>query len=156
RHGLDIQHPKYVLLPKINMNWAPLSIYLAARGAVARLIAQGFDFDLIDAHYFYPDGVAAAMLARKFGKPFTVTARGTDINLVPAYALPRRMIQWTAGQAAGMITVCQALKDELCALDVAPNRVRVLRNGVDLKHFTPRDRAAVRRKLGIDGPAIVS
>jgi len=156
RHGLAIEHPKYVLLPKINMTWAPLSMYLAARGTVDRLRRDGFEFDLIDAHYFYPDGVAAALLARHVGKPFTVTARGTDINLIPAFALPRRMIQWTAARAAGMITVCQALKDELCALDVPRDRVRVLRNGVDLKHFTPRDRVAARRRFGIDGPAIVS
>ena len=44
--------------------------------------ADGFDFDLIDAHYFYPDGVAAAMLARRLGKPFVVTARGSDINRI--------------------------------------------------------------------------
>jgi hypothetical protein len=30
--------------------------------AIGRMIDEGFDFDLIDAHYFYPDGVAAAML----------------------------------------------------------------------------------------------
>jgi hypothetical protein len=28
--------------------------------AARRFITEGFDFDAIDAHYFYPDGVAAA------------------------------------------------------------------------------------------------
>ena len=156
RHGLSIEHPRYPLLPKVGMTWAPLSLYLGARGTVDRLRRDGFDFDLIDAHYFYPDGVAAALLARHTGKPFTVTARGTDINLIPAYPLPRRMIQWAASRADAMITVCQALKDELCQLDVLPGRVRVLRNGVDLKHFTPRDRAAARRRFGVEGKVIVS
>lgn len=156
RHGLAIEHPRYALLPKVGMSWAPFSLYLGARATVDRLRRDGFDFDLIDAHYFYPDGVAAALLARHVGKPFTVTARGTDINLIPAYALPRRMIQWAAGRADAMITVCQALKDELCQLEVPPGRVRVLRNGVDLVHFSPRDRAAARRRFGVQGKVIVS
>jgi glycosyltransferase involved in cell wall biosynthesis len=156
RHGLAIEHPRYPLLPKVGITSAPIGLYLGARGAMDRLCRDGFDFDLIDAHYFYPDGVAAALLARHLGKPFTVTARGTDINLIPAYALPRRMSQWAAGRADALITVCQALKDELCQLEVPPERVRVLRNGVDLHHFTPRDRAAARRRLGVDGKVIVS
>ena len=46
------------------MNIAP---YTLARGAITtikQLIRDGFDFDLIDAHYYYPDGVAAGMVAQ--------------------------------------------------------------------------------------------
>jgi hypothetical protein len=55
---------------------------------VAKLIADGFDFDVIDAHYYYPDGVAAAILASWFGKPFVITARGSDLTLLPEYPCP--------------------------------------------------------------------
>ncbi len=85
----------------------PVKVRLMAKSA--RLIDEGFDFDLIDAHYYYPDGVAAAILARKLGKPFVVTARGTDLNLIPQYAYPRRLIVETADQAAASIGVCRAL-----------------------------------------------
>jgi glycosyltransferase involved in cell wall biosynthesis len=37
-----------------------------------------------------------------------------------------------------------------------PSRTRVIANGVDTTVFHPRDRAAVRRKYGIDGPLILS
>jgi hypothetical protein len=30
---------------------------------VARWRRQGYDFDLIDSHFFFPDGIAAVMLA---------------------------------------------------------------------------------------------
>jgi glycosyltransferase involved in cell wall biosynthesis len=156
RHGLDVHHPRYPVVPKIGMSVTPATLYLTARRAAARLMADGFDVDLIDAHYVYPDGVAAVLLGRHLGRPVTVTARGTDINLIPRYALPRRMIRWAAGHADGLITVCQALKDELVALGVAADRVRVLRNGVDLDRFRPEDPARCRTELGLAAPVLLS
>jgi glycosyltransferase involved in cell wall biosynthesis len=159
RGGLSVAHPRYPLLPKIGMTTAPALLALAAKPALERIIRDGHDFDLIDAHYFYPDGVAAAMLGRALGKPVVITARGTDLTLIPRHRLPRRMIQWAAGRAAGLVTVCQALKDELVALGVAPARIDVLRNGVDLQLFRPLDpaaRALRRAQLGLTGLTLLS
>lgn len=82
RNGLDVYHPRYALLPKIGMHLAPYAMALGALPTLLRLQKEGFDFDLIDAHYYYPDGVAAGLLAKRLGKPFVVTARGTDLNLI--------------------------------------------------------------------------
>lgn len=141
RHGIPVAHPRYPVLPKVGMNVAPVFLAQAVKPAIGRMIDEGFDFDLIDAHYFYPDGVAAAMLGRYFNKPVVITARGSDITLLPRYRLPRRMILWAASRAAGVITVCNALRDEVIALGVDPARVVSLRNGVDLELFRPTERA---------------
>jgi glycosyltransferase involved in cell wall biosynthesis len=119
------------------------------------LLAEA-DFDIIDAHYFYPDGVAAALIARELGKPLVITARGSDLNQIPGFALPRAQIRWAAGFADGLITVCDALKTPLLDLGVPDEKVRVLRNGVDLIAFHPRDRAAARARLGVSGRVLVS
>lgn len=140
RHGLRVAHPRYPVLPKIGMNVAPLLLAQAVKPTIARLIDEGDDFDLIDAHYFYPDGVAAALLAQWFNKPLVITARGSDITLLPQYALPRRMIKWAARRADAVITVCSALRDEVVALGVDAKRVTSLRNGVDLDLFQPTPR----------------
>jgi glycosyltransferase involved in cell wall biosynthesis len=156
RRGVEVLHPRYPLLPKISMTAAPLSLYAATRPLVERIRAEGYDVDVIDAHYFYPDGVAAAMLGRALDRPVVITGRGTDLNLIPDYALPRRMIRWAAGAAAGLITVCAALKEKLVELGVPAEKVRVLRNGVDLERFRPDDRAAARARLGLGGPTLLS
>jgi glycosyltransferase involved in cell wall biosynthesis len=149
RHGIDVLHPRYALPPRIGMNVAPWTLAWGARAAVARVIREGFDFDLIDAHYYYPDGVAAAMLARWFHKPFVVTARGTDLNLIPRYPWPRRLIHATAGQASASIGVCAALTDVLRDMGVEGRTLHVMRNGVDLVRFAPRPRDEARRSLGL-------
>jgi glycosyltransferase involved in cell wall biosynthesis len=156
RHGLAASHPRYFLPPKVGMNIAPHMLARAGLHAVRRAMAEGYDFDLIDAHYFYPDGVAAAMIADELRKPLVITARGTDLNLIPRYPGPRRRIQWAAERADALITVCAALRDVLLELGVPEQKVSVLRNGVDLELFKPVDREAERRKHGLEGPTLIS
>src|SRR5215471_10902488 len=88
RHGLAVHHPRYLVLPKAGMSIAPALLYHASVRALRRLIAGGLAFDAIDAHYVYPDGVAAVWLGRHFGKPVVITARGSDITLLPNFAVP--------------------------------------------------------------------
>ena len=158
RHGIEVWHPRYVLPPKVGMNIAPWTLALGALPTIRRLQRQGFDFDLIDAHYYYPDGVAAMLLARWLGKPFVVTARGTDLNLIPEHAWPRRLILQTAEAASASIGVCQALMDTLGEMGADRRKLHTLRNGVDLERFVPHDRQAARQRLGLkpDGAYLLS
>ena len=149
RNGVDVFHPRYVLPPKVGMRLAPYTLAMAALPAIRKLITQGFDFDLIDAHYYYPDGVAAHFIAKALNKPFVVTARGTDLNLIPQYAYPRKLILQTAQAASASIGVCKALMDSLQKLGADPAKLHVLRNGVDLKRFIPEDRSEARARLGL-------
>ncbi len=151
RHGIEVLHPRYPVIPKVGMRVAPWSMYRWTRATLRRVRQQGFDFDLIDAHYFYPDGVAAMHLAAEFDRPFVVTGRGTDLHTIArTFPAPRRMIQAVARSAAHLITVAQSLKDCLIDIEVPADHVSVLRNGVDLAFFRPADdRAALRRELGM-------
>ncbi|MFL6709928.1 MAG: glycosyltransferase family 4 protein [Massilia sp.] len=156
RNGLDVAHPRYFHLPKIGMNLAPGFMTRAMKPVIARMLDEGHDFDLIDAHYFYPDGVAATALGRYFNKPVVITARGSDITLIPQHSAPRRMILEAAASAAASITVCNALKVGLTELGADPGKIVSLRNGVDLQRFQPGDRAALRKELGMTGLTLIS
>jgi glycosyltransferase involved in cell wall biosynthesis len=156
RHDIPVLHPRFPSIPKVGMSFTPKLLARAMHSVLHDIIARGYDFDVIDAHYFYPDGVAAVMLGRHFDRPVVITARGTDINLIPDNPFARRMILWAARRAAGLITVSSALKDRLAALGVDPSRINVLRNGVDFSVFRPGDRAALRQKLGLTGPTLLS
>ena len=154
-NGIDVLHPRYLLPPKVGMTIAPLSLALGAASALHQLQREGYDFDVIDAHYYYPDGVAAAMLARWFNKPLTITARGTDLNLIPQYTLPRRMMQWAAATAAASIGVSAALVNVLRNWGVAEARLHVMRNGVDLQRFRPLAQTQMRAALGLEGAPLL-
>jgi glycosyltransferase involved in cell wall biosynthesis len=138
------------------MTLAPLLLALGARRAVRALLDSGFDFDVIDAHYFYPDGVAAALIGRALDKPVVVTARGSDLNVIAQYRWPRRQIRWAARRSAQVVTVSQALKERLVGIGVDRGTVSVLRNGVDLQLFHPADRSAARRRVGFESKTLLS
>ena len=157
RHGLRVLHPRYAVIPKVGMAAAPAALYATAKRALARLIRQGLQIDLIDSHYLYPDGVVAVALGRRFGLPVVMTARGSDVTQLPDFPAPRRMIRGAMARADAIISVSAGLKHAMVALGAEPDRITVLRNGVDLMQFQPPDdRTALRAALGIDGPTLLS
>jgi teichuronic acid biosynthesis glycosyltransferase TuaC len=156
RHRLHVDHPRYPLLPKVGMSTAPLALCAAVLPLLRRHIRDGPSFDLIDAHYFYPDGVAAVLLGRAVGRPVVVTARGSDLNLIARHAIPRRWIRWAARHAAGLVAVSGGLKQRFVELGIAAERVRVLRNGVDLTRFRPHHRETARQALGFTRPTLLA
>jgi glycosyltransferase involved in cell wall biosynthesis len=157
RNGLDVLHPRYPAIPKLGMTVAPLAMALALLPRLQALRAGGEDFDVIDAYYLYPDGVAATLLGRLLGKPVVLTAFGSDVSQIPSHRLPRAAILWALRQAEGSTAVCAALREELLRLGGEAAGMRVVLHGVDLTLFQPpQDRDALRRELGFARPTLVS
>ena len=156
-NGIDVLHPRYVVIPKIGMNVTPFFLALSALWALRQLQREGFDFDVIDAHYYYPDGVAAALLGLWFNKPVVITARGTDVNLIPEYRIPRALIRWASGRARASIGVSAALVQRMRSLGMRADCLHVMRNGVDLQRFQLQPQAESRQRLGIkSGPVLLT
>lgn len=155
RNGVQVHHPRYLLPPKVGQNIAPYVLAAGALPTIRKLIHDGFDFDLIDAHFFYPDGVAAAIIARKLGKPFVCTARGSDITLYRQLAKPNRLIRKALNESAANIGVCTDLVDQMVELGASPGKSHTLRNGVDLVRFNVMGREDARRQLGLPEQGLV-
>lgn len=154
-HGLEVHRPRFTVWPKIGQASAGTALARAAL-PVLRRIRETFAFDIIDAEYFWPDGVAAMHLARALGLPFSIKARGSDIyhwGDVPGIGNQVR----AAGRAAdGLLAVSQSLKDEMVARDMPAERIRVHHTGVDLALYAPGDRVALKAELGVTGPLIAT
>ncbi|MGH9939687.1 MAG: glycosyltransferase family 4 protein [Blastocatellia bacterium] len=147
--GIETFHPRYLLTPKIGMSFYGRWMAGGAEAVVRRLHAEQ-RIDLIDAHYVYPDGYAAALLAGRLNIPVVITARGTDINLFSRMPLIRPLIRGALARADGVIAVSEALKRRMVELGVEADKIAVIRNGVDREVFYPRNRIEMRRKLGLD------
>lgn len=156
RRGIDVRHPRYVIPPKVAMTYAAGALARVIEREARALLAGGWDFDLIDAHYLYPDGVAAAAVARRLGKPFVMTARGSDVTELATFPRQRRMILDAVLKSDGVIAVAASLKTDLVRLGAPAEKIRVLRNGVDLAMFRPADRAAARAALKVTGTVLAS
>jgi glycosyltransferase involved in cell wall biosynthesis len=155
RHGIQVLHPRCPVLPRMNF-LTPYFLYRTALRTLRGLNRQGVRFDVIDAHYFYPDGVAAAMLGRKLNLPVVITGRGTDLTLIPRDPSARRKVLWAAQEASASVTVCEDLRRHLLGLGADSERTLVLRNGVDLELFSPGDRNAARAAYGLNRFTLLS
>lgn len=149
--GVEVWRPRFFAIPRLSGWLNPLSMALAAWPTVRRLQRKE-DFDIIDAHFVYPDGAAAVLLAGWLGKPVTVTARGTDINEFPDYRVPGAWIRWVLRRADALVGVSQALCDRMLALGATADRLSTLRNGVDLELFSPQ----LNQPLDFDNPTWLS
>lgn len=154
-NGVEVHHPRYGLIPKVSTGFQAWSLAAFTSRCLERLRDAG-RAAVIDAHYFYPDGVAAAMLGRQLGIPVVITARGSDLNVLARGAWLRRRIAWAARQAHSVVTVSEALRVRLIEMGVPESHVRTLRNGVDLQKFSLGDRYAARRSLRLEGFTLLS
>ncbi|MEM7201832.1 MAG: glycosyltransferase [Planctomycetota bacterium] len=146
--GVEVWHPKYTHLPGFSTGRQANWMAKAALPFVQRLAADGPT--VIDAHYVYPDGVAALQIGHALGLPVVVTARGTDINLLAGYPAVRAQIRRLAGKAAALQAVSEELRQRfVAAAGLDDGAVRLSRNGVDLQRFIPGSPKRAREALGL-------
>jgi glycosyltransferase involved in cell wall biosynthesis len=155
-HGLTVHRPRFPILPGYGSRFHPASIARAILPLVRRLHGQK-PFDVIDASFFYPDGPAAMAVASALDIPFSIKARGADIHHWGRQAGTAPKIAAAARAASGLLAVSEAMREDMIALGMDSEKIRVHYTGVDLDRFRPvPDRTAAKVALGLAGPVVIS
>jgi len=136
QNGLEVHRPRYRVLPGIGQAGTARVMAEALLPLLAE-IRKRFPFDVIDAEYFWPDGPAAMRLAEAFDIPFSVKARGSDIYGWGARPEIGGQIVAAGGVASGLLAVSNALRDDMIALGLPAEKIRVHHTGIDLDRFRP-------------------
>ncbi len=160
--GVTVHRPRFTLLPAVGGPINPRMIVRATLPLVRRLHALA-PFDLVDAQFFYPDGPAAARIARELGLPLSIKARGADISLWGRKAYALRQMRRAAAQAAGLLAVSEALAADMAAIGLPRDKITVHYTGLDHTLFRPLDglqsRARLEKEFGIslaDAPLLAT
>lgn len=106
---------------------------------------------------------SGALVARHFGCPFVLEYNGSEVWMARNWATPLvfdaladRIEQLNLFRADLVTVVSKALRDEVVARGVPPERVLVNPNGVDPTKFHPGiDGNAVRGRLGLEGKFVI-
>lgn len=153
--GLDTYRPRFTNIPGVGGRWHAHHLVRALEPLLDS-IRRDFPFDVIDASFFFPDGPAAVALGRRYDVPVSIKARGADVHHWGGAAPTAGQVVAAGREADGMLAVSAAMRDDMIALGMPGDRIRVHHTGVDHDRFVPVDRAAAKAALGIDGPMVLS
>jgi teichuronic acid biosynthesis glycosyltransferase TuaC len=156
QQGIGVYHPRFFSFPGFFKAWDGFFMALASYRLMARLQRSG-GLDVIDAHFAYPDGFAATLLAKWLKVAVTITVRGTEVPMAQNPALRRRIVQALA-RADRVFAVAESLKRFVVGLGTDADKILVVGNGVDNRKFSPMAKAEARMalKLPIDGPLLIT
>ena len=153
--GLHVVRPRFTTWPGTKGRFHVAAL-IRALAPLLDDMRRDFPFDVIDASFFFPDGPAALAMGRRYDVPVSIKARGADIHFWGTQPATRASVL-AAGQGAdGLLAVSGAMRDDMVALGMPGDRIRVHHTGVDLERFAPVDRAAAKASIGVDGPLIIS
>ncbi len=148
--GLAVHHPRFGAIPGPMSFMHPLFMFWPLLRLI-KLLDRIEPVDLINAHWLFPDGVAAAWVGDTLKKKVVLTALGCDINHYPTLPFRRGLIQ-RACSTTHMLTVKgNSLRDKALELGVPKERIMVIPNGLDSDRFHVMERSEARRLLGIGG-----
>jgi len=144
--GVIVHRPRFTLLPGIGARRNAAAIARAVLPLARRIHAES-PFALIDARLFFPDGPAAADIAATLGLPFSITARGTDLEAWGQQDHARRQMVAAACAAQGLLAVSNATAAQVAGLGIDPAAIIVHPTGLDRDRFRPLDHTQLRRQL---------
>ncbi len=152
---IEVFHPRWLFPP----NGTPLNVacQFFRLLPLVRQIRRAFPFDLIDAHFGYPEGATAGLLAAAFHVPYTVTLRGSE-TMFAEYRYRRKALRWAMHRAGHVIAVSEDLRAFAIQEGVAPERASTVPNGIDATVFHLQDlkQMRLRHDLPIERKLILS
>lgn len=150
--GITIHRPHFTLIPRIGARRNAAAIARAALPLVQRIHAET-PIDLIDAQFFFPDGPAAAIIARALSKdtgglPLSIKARGSDISFWGEHGFARQQMLEAAEVATGLLAVSHDLARQMAAMGMDASKITVHYTGLDRDRFRPFEHTQLRSQLG--------
>src|SRR5688572_1000864 len=122
-------------------------------------VAERYDLDLIHAHYAVPHATSAWMAKEMTpGKNLCVvtTLHGTDITLIGQDPSYKSITQFSIHKSDGLTAVSEYLQRETVEhFDIAPERIEVIPNFVDLNEYKRDVHPCHRSRLSETGEKIV-
>lgn len=144
--GLAVAHPRFLYVPKVG---DAVASPLYAASLLSAVAQRRRNVDVILASWAYPDGAAAVILGKLLGLPVAVKLHGSDMNVIGERPVVRAHLRRTLPHADAIVAVSRALGERAVALGARAERTHTVANGIDRTRFSPRDRVAARRELGL-------
>ncbi len=140
-NSMEIFHPRFVTGPGYSLHSLESVPYYFGVIRLVKRIRKSFQFDLIHAHFSYPDGVVAAVLGRHFKVPVVITEQAEWRPWMDNYPLVKKQVFWAARNCESIVAVSSTHRKSIVHFIGDSDRVRMIPNLVDGTVFTLKDDA---------------
>ena len=142
----------------------------AVMGAISTRLMQlatELQPDILHAHSPVLNAIPALRVGRKLGIPVVYEIRafwedaavdhGSTTEGSLRYRLTRALETWAVKKADAVTVICEGLRGDLIARGVAPNKITVIPNAVDIDQFAVGGKAdpELKLKLGLGGNRVL-
>jgi len=122
-----------------------LPYYFAAK-RVAYAIRKSFPFDIIHAHFTYPDGTVATKLGQQFGVPVIITEHAPWRPWMEDYPSVLEKARRAFNACTFYVAVSASVRQDTSYFVTNSSKIRVIPCGVDGSIFTLRNAALTPKK----------
>jgi teichuronic acid biosynthesis glycosyltransferase TuaC len=137
RNGIEVLRPRFLIGPGRSLqSLEPRLWHLGVRRTVARLRDE-FPFDLVHAHFIFPEGAVARRIAERYGVPLVVSEHAPWTEVWFERPAVRREALAAAAAAAAFVPVSEYVRDTIVAYTGDGTRTRIVPVGVDGELFVP-------------------
>lgn len=154
--GIEVYHPKYIMIPRMLFKLKLLHFYLAIESFFSYLaskkttekITEEWNPDIIHLHGVLGEGLLGRRLKRKYKKPLLVTTYGDDINRY-LKQIPSNFLVKSALKSSDAI-ICQSrfLQNEI-ENRISGKKLFIIPMGALLDKFKPKGKNKARKVLGL-------
>ena len=133
RDHYTIYYPRILSFWKYFLNYHHILYYKKINKFIKKNLLE---FDIIHAHWLYPDGYVAVKLGEYFKKPVIVHCHGSDIDQLLFDKKLYKLNEYTLNTAHNIIVASNALRDKLLKkYPKIESKVIVVHNSVDISQY---------------------
>jgi glycosyltransferase involved in cell wall biosynthesis len=134
--GVDVLHPRFLVGPGSTLARFEPDSYLAAVSRPIRRLHRRFPFDLVHAHFTWPDGVVGSRIAERYGVPLVITEQAPWRPWFDHAERARAQAVSAAGRASAHIAISTYVRETIGHFTGDLGNVHVIPDTVDGDRFT--------------------
>ena len=129
--GVDVSHPRFLAGPGNLLRPIDPLLFGATVIPFVRWLRRDFPFDLIHAHFTFPDGVVASAVGRLFHVPTIVTEHAPWYPWIRRESIVRVQTIWAARACRFHVSVSESVRRQVVEAAGIHETARVIPNVVD-------------------------
>lgn len=138
-NGVDVFRPRFLAPPGYVLHSCVGELLYWSIVRKVDQYRKKFPFELIHAHFSYPDGYVAAKFAKRYNIPLVITEHAAWRPWMDDFPAVRKQAVWATGVSNNVIAGSRYLADTITHFTQQPSKISRIPIGVNTQLFKPAE-----------------